>query len=72
MCTRANEDATYEKVTTSEWDPAFQVPCFTFQEVEGILEDVLLHTSIKDDRLEGAFRTRGDEAPFVPYGGSVD
>ena len=65
-------DVTYEKVTPSERNPAFRVPFFTIQEVEGILKDGLFHASIEDDRGEGAFRTRGDKAPFVPDVGSVD
>ena len=56
---------TYEKVSSSEWDPAFRVPFLAVQEVEDILEDGFFHASIKDDRPEGAFGTRGDEAPFV-------
>ena len=63
---------TYEKVTASERDPAFRIPFLAVQEVEGILEDGFFHASIEDDRLEGAFGTRGDEAPFVSRVGSVD
>ena len=72
MCARTDVDATYEKVASSERDSAFQVPFLTIQEVEGILENSLFNARIEDDRFEGAFRTGGDEAPFVPDVGSVD
>jgi len=63
---------TYEKVTPSERNSAFRVPFLAFQEVEGVLDDGFFHTGIKNDGFEGAFRTRGDEPPFVPNVGSVD
>ena len=72
MCARTDVDATYEKVASSERDSAFQVPFLTIQEIMGILEDGLLHASVEDDGVEGAFRTGGDEAPITARGGSVD
>jgi hypothetical protein len=69
---RADTDVTYEKVTTSERNPAFCVPFLAIQEIEGILQDSFFHTDIEDDGFEGAFRTGGDEAPFVPHVGGID
>lgn len=69
---RVSVDVTYEKVASSEWDPALRVPFLAVQEIQGILEDGFFHTSIEDDGLEGAFRARGDQAPFVPHVGSID
>ena len=63
---------TYEKVAPSERDSTLRVPFFTIQEVEGVLENGLFHTRVEDDGSEGAFRTRGDETPFVPRVGRVD
>ena len=63
---------TYEKVAPSERDSTLRVPFFTIQEVEGVLENRLFHTRVEDDGSEGAFRTRGDETPFIPRVGRVD
>jgi hypothetical protein len=64
--------ATYEKVTPSERNAAFRIPFLAVQEVEGIVEDTLFHTSVEDDRREGAFGTRSDETPFIPSIRSID
>ena len=65
-------DVTYEKVASAERDPALRVPFLAIQEVESVIENGLFHTRVEDDGTEGTFRTRGDEAPFVPSVGSVD
>lgn len=57
---------TYEEVTPSERNPPFGVPFLAVQEVKGVLENSLFHTSIEDDGCEGALGTRSDEAPFIP------
>jgi len=63
---------TYEKVTSSERDPAFRVPFLTVQEVASIIEKVFFHTTVEDDGVEWAFRMRGDEVPTVPQCGNID
>lgn len=72
MSTTTWDDVTYEKVASSERNPAFRVPFFAIQEVERILDHRLFYTRIEDDGVQGPFGARGDKAPFIPYIRRVD
>lgn len=69
---RAAPQGTYEKITPSERDTTFRIPRSAPKERTSIGKEILLHASIKDDRVQRPFGSRSDLVPLVHRRGGVN